>query len=604
MSAAPQTLAPSSQADYICRRVVDALLRENLREIVSRGRLVGSGPTPFSSLPEGGRPKQWLVADHLGDGSLWIPVRREGLLQELTLDELPLIRRRDGRHERLSDIADILACFCQGLDEEASALFADFETECRAAIEHGVLCEAERKRYFAELRAAPRTPADSLYWPERQLYYERLASFLDHPFYPTARAKLGFEAADLSAYGPEFQRPFPLRWLAVAKDLCQETSFPGREIWWPSFEEVGLASRLEADYALLPVHPFLWNRRLDGLLDEHGLRSKVIAAPESRVSVLPTLSVRTVVVREEPDTHIKLPLTIRTLGGKNIRTIKPSTIADGHTVQTLLGRIAEREPWLSGLLLLTDESRGAHVDHLPFLGYILRRYPAGLEHATLLPVAGLAAATPDGRLVAEEVAERFFDGRLEDFLNAYWDLTLRVHLLLWLRYGIALESNQQNSILVISREAPRLRILLKDNDAPRIHGDMLKRRWPELGKFVERLQARRIVVDEELALAQMFLTITLQLNVAAPLEGLTATGRWTAGELYVGVRGKLEAILTELEGQGEDARLARRVLLEDDRHYLKYLLTAASLQTKQATGAADVNKFYGKTAPNFLRDPS
>jgi hypothetical protein len=70
------------------------------------------------------------------------------------------------------------------------------------------------------------------------------------------------------------------------------------------------------------------------------------------------------------------------------------------------------------------------------------------------------------------------------------------------------------------------------------------------------------------------------------------------------VRGKLEAILSKLEKPGEDARLARRVLLEDDRHYLKYLLTAASLQTKQATGAADVNKFYGKTAPNFLRDPS
>lgn len=253
---------------------------------------------------------------------------------------------------------------------------------------------------------------------------------------------------------------------------------------------------------------------------------------------------------------------------------------------------------------MTDESRGAHVDHLPFLGYILRRYPEGLEHATLLPVAGLAAATPDGRLVAEEVAERFFDGRLEDFLNAYWDLTLRLHLLLWLRYGIALESNQQNSILVLSKEAPRLRLLLKDNDAPRIHGDMLTKRRPEFGEFVERLQDRRIVVDEELALAQMFLTITLQLNVAAPLEGLAATARWAAGDFYAGVRGKLQAILSELEDHGEDTRLARQVLLEDDRHYLKYLLTAASLQTKQATGAADVNKFYGKTAPNFLRDSS
>ncbi len=601
MNAVPQPWRPASQADYIARRVVDALLRENVREIVSRGRLVGSGLAPFSPPAGSGRPRYWWVADHLGDGSLWIPVRRQGLLQEWSLDELPLIWQRDRRHQRLFEVADILACFRQGLDEESSALFADFEAECRVAIEHGVLCEAERQRYFAELRAAARTPADSLYWPERQLYYERLASFLDHPFYPTARAKLGFEAADLWAYGPEFQRPFRLRWLAVAKDLLQGTDHPGTELWWPSFADVALASRLEEAYTLVPVHPFLWDRRLDHLLDEHELRPKIIAAPEAQVSVLPTLSVRTVAVREEPGTHLKLPLTIRTLGGKNIRTIKPSTIADGHTVQTLLGRIAEREPWLSGQLLLTDESLGAHVDHLPFLGYILRRYPAGLEHATLVPVAALGAATPDGRLVAEEVAERFFDGRLGDFLNAYWDLSLRLHLLLWLRFRIALESNQQNSILVLSREAPRLRLLLKDNDAPRIQGDALKRRWPEFGELIERLQDRRIVVDHELALAQMFLTITLQLNIAAPLEGLIATGRWKASDLSADARGKLEAILAELEKHGEDAHLARRVLLEGDRHYLKYLLTAASLQTKQATGASDVNKFYGKTAPNFLK---
>jgi hypothetical protein len=43
------------------------------------------------------------------------------------------------------------------------------------------------------------------------------------------------------------------------------------------------------------------------------------------------------------------------------------------------------------------------------------------------------------------------------------------------------------------------------------------------------------------------------------------------------------------------------VLLENARLPLKYLLRAASLESKASTGAADINKFYGETAPNFLR---
>ncbi|PPD25807.1 MAG: hypothetical protein CTY21_14055 [Methylomonas sp.] len=252
-------------------------------------------------------------------------------------------------------------------------------------------------------------------------------------------------------------------------------------------------------------------------------------------------------------------------------------------------------------MLLTDESIGAHINHLPELGYILRRYPAGLEQATVVPVAGLLAAAPQGLSVAEELAQRFFAGRLEDFLDAYLETTLRIHLVLWLRYGIALESNQQNTMLALGTGTPALRLLLKDNDAPRIHRAHFAARWPSLAMFVDGLQDRRIVVDDELPLAQMFTTITLQLNIAVLIEGLAGLDHLSRNQLYGCVRGKIEALLTELAGQGEDTALARRILLEDDRQYVKYLLTAASLKPKSATGATDVNKFYGKSGPNFLK---
>lgn len=587
------------QQDYLCRRVTDALLREDVRDMVSRGRIVPAADLPLPDAPE--QPSHWLAVDHLDDGRLWIPVRPSTFMQAWALHDLPLIWQSREGYSQLDDITAILALLRQGLDPASAAYFDDYVGECLTAVEHGILCRQEQQRYFAGVKQDGLKNINTS-WQERQLHYERLAAFLDHPLYPTARAKLGLSPDDLAAFAPEFQNPFQLRWLAVAKTIhfgaTAEASLQGL---CPSFEEVGLDNRLSGDYTLLPVHP-LSAQQFDALAKAHGLQGQLLLAPKPCLEVLPTLSVRTVAVQARPGLHIKLPMAMRTLGGKNIRTIKPSTIADGHAVQSLLSRIAAQDADIAGRLLLTDENLGAHVNHLPELGYILRRYPAGLERSTVVPVAGLLAATPQGRLVAEELAQAFFADRLEDFLDAYLEATLRTHLVLWLRYGIALESNQQNSMLALSAEGPTLRLLLKDNDAPRIHGARLAARWPSLAPFVDGLQDRRIVVDDELPLAQMFTTITLQLNVAVLIEGLANISHLSRKQLYGCVRCKIDELLTELSRCGENTDLARRILLEDDWQYVKYLLTAASLKPKTATGATDVNKFYGKTGPNFLKE--
>ncbi|MGJ0430675.1 IucA/IucC family protein [Methylobacter sp.] len=588
------------QQNYLCRRVVDALLREDVRDMVSKGRIVPAADMPLPDAPE--QPSHWLAVDHLGEGRLWIPVRPCTFMQDWALHDLPLIWQSRESYHRLDDSTAILALLRQGLDPDSAAYFDDYAGECLTAVEHGILCGQEQQRYFAEVKQDGLKDINTS-WQERQLHYERLAAFLDHPLYPTARAKLGLSPDDLAIYGPEFQRPFQLRWLAVAKAIHfgPEAEASLQDLC-PGFEEVGLDTRLSGDYTLLPVHPLSAQQQFDALAETHGLQGQLLLAPKPYLEVLPTLSVRTVAVQAKPGLHIKLPMAMRTLGGKNIRTIKPSTIADGHTVQSLLGRIAAQDADIAGCLLLTDESMGAHVNHLPELGYILRRYPAGLEHATVVPVAGLLAETPQGWLVVEELAQHFFADRLEDFLDAYLEATLRTHLVLWLRYGIALESNQQNSMLALSAEGPTLRLLLKDNDAPRIHGARLAARWPSLAPFVDGLQDRRIVVDDELPLAQMFTTITLQLNVAVLIEGLANISHLSRKQLYGCVRCKIDELLTELSRCGENTDLARRILLEDDWQYVKYLLTAASLKPKTATGATDVNKFYGKTGPNFLKE--
>lgn len=582
-------------AVYICTRVLDALLREDVRGCVSRGRIVmgeemDAGTT---TAPE----QRWLEIAHLGANRLWIPVCAERFMQSWRVSRLPVLAERDGCVTALFEVDEILDCFATEADKDTRARFAAFRGECEAALTHRRAAEAQRREWFSTSPVPEDEP-----WHQRMQRHDRLASFLDHPLYPTARAKLGFEVGDLARYAPEFAPSFELNWLAVPIELhhARGSALPPN---WPGFADVGLPVTLEHDHVLVPVHPFVWQGELQDMLQSAGLADRVSRAPRSWMRVTPTLSVRSLVVSAAPAWHLKLPLTIRTLGAKNIRTIKPSTIADGQSLQDMLAAIVAREPLLRECVLLTREDTGAHVAGNTFLGYIVRRYPeAALQDTTPVPVAALLAATPDGGCVAEELANRFYAGDLRAFLADYSDLTLRLHLTLWVRYGVALESNQQNSVLVLSQTQPRLRLLIKDNDAARLQRGRLARVSPELDTHVAKLEDARITVEEELPLAQMFITITLQLNLAVLVEGLTARRLGLdRAAAYAQVRDRVAAILDELEGTGEDVTLARQTLLDDDWLFLKYLLTAATLQDKSVTGAVDVNKFYGKTARNFLK---
>jgi siderophore synthetase component len=596
-------LVEPEHVQYIVRRVLDALLREDVRACVSGAELVAPAALPAELGRRETAACAWIRVQHFGNGLLWIPVDKASFMQDWRSAGLPLLWQQGGQVRELYAVEDIIACFSVGLSEGAASLFDAFAEECQLALSHRETSEAERKRWFSQLRLADTVDA-SRQWHASILHYDRLGAFLDHPLYPTARAKLGFDDEALAAYGPEFQRSFQLRWLAVPRSVYHP-SVAAERGWpalWPSFADVGLPAPMAQSQALVPVHPFVWEHQLDSLLRESGLHEHVTRAPQPWLTVAPTLSVRTVALLDAPEWHLKLPLTIRTLGAKNIRTIKPSTIQDGHSIQTTLRAIAAREPSIARRLLLTDEVCGAHVDQRMFLGYILRRYPTGeLGDSTLIPVASLLAPTPSGKLVAQEVAAECYGGDVIAFFNDYLDLTLRLHLLLWVRYGIALESNQQNSVVVVNRSEPRLRLLLKDNDAARIHLDYLRQRWPDLASHLARLQDPRIGVTEQLPLAQMFTTITLQLNIAVLVERLAPLLGQPSAVLYARVREQVDTVLADLAGEGEDTALARRVLIEDDRLYIKYLLIAATLAEKTETGAADVNKFYGRSAPNFLR---
>lgn len=589
----------AEEAERICKRVINALIREDVAGFYRGAEILAeSQATFFKQATEDSQGVSWLRISHIGPGRFWIAVQKTGFMQDWCVQSLPVYWESAGQVNPLFQIETILILLGDGLTGGVQERLTAFVRECQAAIEHAVYCRQEQQRYFQACRAGARQFNGEQPGVDATQHYERLSAFLDHPLYPTARAKLGFTEYDLRRYGPEFQAGFSLRWLAVPKHLCVLQG-DGPAKWRPGFEQVGLPNCLSDSHCLIPVHPFMWGQQLDRLLTESQLREQVIKAPGAYLHVIPTLSVRTVQCQASNLTHIKLPLPIRTLGGMNIRTIKPSTIHDGHLMQQVLEQIVRNEPSLCERVVFADEAEGAHVGHQDFLGYIVRRYPATVEQGTSVPVAGLLAETPEGKRVIEQLAERFYQGRVENFLDDYLALTLRLHLLLWVKYAIALESNQQNSVIVLDSNG--MRLLLKDNDAPRVYLTRLAELEPTLAERLQALQDRRILVDSETPLLQMFTTITLQLNIASILEGLAQSGRYRIESLYRSVTDKIVEILAELRAQGAQTDSVETGLLQADRHYLKLLLTSATLKSKADTGALDVNKYYGNSAPNVLR---
>ncbi|ACO47220.2 IucA/IucC family protein [Deinococcus deserti] len=574
--------APHTHEAYMTRRVVDALLRENVRGCLNASRVTDGRDLPFAQdispeLQDG----KWLTVPHWTGGTLYFAVRRAQYLQDWVLRALPVIWCQAGQPRELHGALDILAAFRAGLPAQEALDFAAFDEEYRTAVTQRWLVEDE---HASLLSTPPQIPTD---WGERTLHLDRLGAFLDHPVYPTARAKTGFGAADLRAYAPEFAPVFELRWLTVPRARVQETG-ETRPLGWPDFAQVGLPAELAHSHVLLPVHPFMWGGRLELLLKESALDAEVVAAPRAHLKVSPTLSVRTVALVDEPHWHLKLPLDISTLGLRNRRFVHPGTLGDGARMQGVLGEILRQEG-LEHTVLLTDETASGHAGER-FLAYLLRRYPQATQEGTLVTVASLLAPAPGGGTVLDGLLREHYQGDFGAFWAEYADLTLRLHLTLWLRYGVALESNQQNTALVLTSGG--LRLLLKDNDSPRVLAERLAGILPEAAAALAGLDDQRIFVDGPEPLAQMFTTITLHLNLAALVHGL---GR---PDLYRDLRRRIEHLIDELKL--ERAEVEEHVL-DAPRLPVKYMLSAGSLLSKARSGAADVNKYYGLSGPNYLR---
>lgn len=550
-------------AEQLTLRVLSTLLREDVLGLRTSGRPERRPDGPWVRLEAGGR-------------RLALPVAPEGFQCEYAA-RLPLLEA-DG--ERLTSLPGVLTVFEALAAPEDRSGYRDFAAECHQTLATMELHAASGPEVLAGLAA--RYGADPADWtgPEGSLAFDALAAFLDHPVYPAARGRLGLQSGQLRRYAPEFHRAFELRWVGVPEPGLTVRGAGTLPPWWPTPARLGLPDGM----LMVPVHPLTFR---------HVTR---LAVPCDRpwLTVRPTLSMRTVAVATDPTCHLKLPLATSSLGLRNRRTIKPGSLADGAAGQRLLAAVIERQPRFAGRVLLADEQCYAHADH-ELLAVLLRRYPPGPPGAATVPLAALLATAPSGRLVIDHLAERFYAGSPLALYDALLTLVLDWHTTLF-RYGIALESHQQNTSLVLDRKAgrTRLRLLFKDNDGLRVN----TARLGGLTRFADEFDDARIRCADDRPLTDLYTTITVHLCTAALAFGLAAHDRVPLAVTL----GLLRTRLAEAAARaGEPGAVLRAAVLDADRLPVKAMVTAGTLLDKERSGAADINKHY-TSGPNYLKE--
>ncbi|HWC82555.1 MAG TPA: IucA/IucC family protein [Pseudonocardiaceae bacterium] len=558
MTATRSSSRSATEAEILVGRVLDALLREDFLRMRTAGRIVTRADGDWL---------RFLVGDRAAELAV-----REGRFQCVYEVRDPALVVDGQRVAGLDPVLDVLACGVKPVDLDG---FADFRAECGQALAAVRGQDAAREGVVAALPE----PGPGLL---TGLRYDTLAAYEEHPVYPTGRCRHDLTEDELHRYAPEFAPRFTLRWLGLPPELVdRQGELPN---WWPVHE----------DRIAVPVHPLTAERLLPELAADLGLADTTTI---SAVSVAPTLSMRTVAVLGDPGVHIKLPLPTSTLGRRNRRGIKPGTLSDGAITERLLRMVIAREPRFADRVLLADEQTYAQTGH-EFLGFLVRRHPAGIGVAEVVSAAALLAPDATGATVLAGLADRYFDGEPLALLDSYltllfdWQVTL-------LAYGIALESHQQNISLLL--DAPggrtRLRLLIRDNDGPRLHpGRLAAALGPDapVAAGFDRIDDRRMVVDRVGALVDVFTTITVHLCAAAPMFALPAEQAEAGLDL---VRSRL----AEAIGESPDAQLLRDSVLAAPVLPVKAMVTAGTLLTKQRSGAVDINKFYLRCGPNYLR---
>jgi staphyloferrin B synthase len=305
---------------------------------------------------------------------------------------------------------------------------------------------------------------------------ERWAATRGRPFLPTARAVSGWTTDEVRAFGPTRAAPLACAWVAVARDHLRLGAAPGSDDVAGAVlggETSGLDDAMRRagvsprSHQPLPVHPWQRDHVLAREFTAEIAAGLVVDLDVAAGRLHPTSSWRTLVVADDPRTHLKLPLGVATLGAA--RLLPPRYLDNGDRAERLLREVVAADPVLARLVGVCDEGRWAgwsdgtdEFDDRPgHLAAQIRRYPDD-DGTVALPLGALGADVWDELGPALGVTDPlgFFGGLAAVFTTM---------VVGFLAHGVLPEVHGQNVVVRVAPGGRVVGVVLRDHDAVRIH---------------------------------------------------------------------------------------------------------------------------------------
>ncbi|HAU1653745.1 TPA: IucA/IucC family siderophore biosynthesis protein [Legionella pneumophila] len=313
-------------------------------------------------------------------------------------------------------------------------------------------------------------------WLSEQHNKQQILTFLEqwgcigHPYHPNFRAKMGFIPEEVIRYSPEFNAQVDIPWLAIHRSVAftsiDATSYSllfaqhfakEYQLWNYSVQKQQLDPE---QYLPLPVHPWQWNNKLQTLASVL-INSKQLLITEAFQKTKPSMSFRTMMPLDNKGPHLKLATAIHTTSA--LRTVSPASASNSSPLSNWLKQLLAQYQYFKKPLFLARDLAGINTTHpsLPqqdkkHLAMIVRENPLEFLDAsqTLVPVAALYAPSPVSQraLLIEIIEASTMDPEL--YFIEYCQCILECQFHLLLNYGVALEAQQQNTLVIFQSNRP------------------------------------------------------------------------------------------------------------------------------------------------------
>lgn len=301
-----------------------------------------------------------------------------------------------------------------------------------------------------------------------------------HRFHPTPKARSGDPRRWL-LYGPEIGACFPLRYLAVRRELLigeGDDRILDR-----------LHPRPDSDLRILPAHPWQYQIMSAHPAVRRALeRGEMVDLGNAGPRFAATASVRTL-YQPDLDVFLKFSLNLRITNcfRKNAIYELPGAVALNRILQPIMAELAERFP---GCALLGEpgyrslDLRGDR-DVVEGFGVIVRE---GLRTHLLPGVTPLlAAAIADEYPTSAAQVSRLLargDGDVLSWWDAYLGLLLPPVLAAYFDHGVVLEPHLQNVLVGVRADGTPTQALFRDLEGVKLLPDRHRRALAELPEHV------------------------------------------------------------------------------------------------------------------------